>query len=203
MNWDFTKSELKTNKFETITVLHNMPLRGPNNIEDVFLLWSVAPSEFSAESFCEYIKERRERGLGEHFAFPNDQAFIEWIEDLGLDMDEENENTLGPSDLTWIQLNGQVHEKQLELNGEKYKLEIVPYDLMPEYVKEQNNFPKPEHSYLVLLTINDAVKKIPVFKNENFKWTTVPGNPASEDKEMFAAITNAIEEVYKDVYRED
>ena len=192
---EFTKSELELTNLSTITVIHNLPLEGPNNIQDAFWVWSAKTSEFTAESFCNYINEKREAGLCNYYAFINEELYIEQMEQIDLDIEEENAGFIS-DDLRWIQLNHQVHQKEFELRGRKYEIEIFPFDIMPQDEKEKYDFPIKASAYLVQLKDGNTTEKIPVFMSEKYVWTTTKESIASNDKELFTILTNLIMDIY-------
>jgi hypothetical protein len=72
----FIGSHFTINGIE-ISIIHNLPLDGKNNIQDAILVWygSNIPS---SQSFCDFINKKREQGLCNYYAFPDTKSFTEW-----------------------------------------------------------------------------------------------------------------------------
>jgi len=75
----FIGSEFTINGIE-LSLIHNIPLEGKNNIEDALLVWYGKTTVFSAESFCSFITTKREQALCNYYAFPSLESFGEWAE---------------------------------------------------------------------------------------------------------------------------
>jgi hypothetical protein len=74
----FTASDFTINGI-AISLIHNLPIEGKNNIEDALLVWygSAPPT---SENFCDFINDKREKGLCNYYAFPDPESFNEWIQ---------------------------------------------------------------------------------------------------------------------------
>ena len=69
MQLDFYKAEIALDYGGGFVIIHNLPNEGPNNFHDAFAIWQAKSQKICAESFCDYINEKRDRGLSDHYAF--------------------------------------------------------------------------------------------------------------------------------------
>ena len=70
---DFNAITVPLSDGYSFILIHNLPLEGPGNIVEVLDEWVLLTYEFSAESFCLYLMDRRQRGLTDRVAMTKAQ----------------------------------------------------------------------------------------------------------------------------------
>jgi hypothetical protein len=65
----FFETEIRLSDGSSFTIVHNLP----EEIEAAAINWQFRTDEYTAQSLCDYINGKRERGLTNHYAFTKEQ----------------------------------------------------------------------------------------------------------------------------------
>lgn len=65
----FVTSTIQLSDGSSFNIVHNLE----EMIEAAAVNWSVRTDDYTAESFCNYINSKREKGLTDHYAFTEEQ----------------------------------------------------------------------------------------------------------------------------------
>lgn len=69
-SWGLTESRVELEDGTSFNVYHNLP----EEIEAAVINWSVRTSKHTADSLCGYINSKRINGMGEYFAFTEEEV---------------------------------------------------------------------------------------------------------------------------------
>ena len=73
MSLDFHAITVPLSDGTSFVIIHNLPLDGTGNIDELLDEWVTITRQFSAESFCLYIFEKRQQGLIDRIAMTRPQ----------------------------------------------------------------------------------------------------------------------------------
>src|SRR5689334_1180375 len=100
----FLGSDINLNGIQ-LSLIHNIPLEGKNNIEDALLVWYGKTTVFTGESFCAFIDSKREQGLCNYYAFPSIEAFGKWAENTEEEIEFGDLDESGNADISGFNIN--------------------------------------------------------------------------------------------------
>jgi hypothetical protein len=75
---DWTETHFKLSNGVLLKIYHNLP----NQIQAAFDNWLVRTKRYTEKSFCDYINDKRKRGLSDHIAYTEEEYLDLKIEDL-------------------------------------------------------------------------------------------------------------------------
>lgn len=75
---EWTETHFKLSNGTLLKIYHNLP----HQIDAAFENWLIRHQDTpTEESFCEYINDKRERGLSDHIAY-TEKEYLEMVESL-------------------------------------------------------------------------------------------------------------------------
>jgi hypothetical protein len=205
----FTEVDIQLSNGSKLSICHNLPLEGPNNIVDAIEVWRSKTDQLTAESFCSYIDQKRKKGLCDWFAFPSVEALNTWAEQLSqveyeahfysdLSDTVENKGIDTPKEFQDVwKINFKNHKQQFSHKGTTYFLEIKPYQATSE--QDRTDFKLGPQDYLIHLLdgANYQTFKMTSSLDDacNFVWETAP-KMALGDKKLVDKIGEHIIKLY-------